>query len=333
MYARRLAFAALFIALAMGRAGATPCPNIMFVLDRSGSMDEDPNGKLGVHPTKWELLQAAVVKTVTQFGTQVPFGMEMYTSLAFTDAGCFMDTKIDVEPAHDTSGSIIAMVKAAMPADITNTGDAIRRAAIDPVMMDATRGQYIVLITDGDPNCNSGEPKYTIDQISMAAAQNPSIHTFVVGFDGSGGVQPANLNDMANAGKEPIAGCNGNTVPCYYSASNAQKFNDAIDMIINHVVGGEFGNVMCDDSCFANGCPAGEVCVTDELNPQPHCQPDPCAGAMCGANEFCREGACVRACLTPCRANEKCVDGLCVIDLCYNVKCTDPDVCSPLTGQ
>ncbi len=312
---------------------ATPCPNIMFVLDRSGSMDEDPSGNTGVHPTKWELLQQAVVKIVTMYGAQVPFGMEMFTSSAFDDQGCFADTMIDVEPAHDTSAQIIAMVKAAMPDSITNTGDAIKRARLDPAMMDPARGQYIVLITDGDPNCNTGEPQYTFDEITQAAMQNPSIHTFVIGFDGSGGVQPDNLNTMAKNGLEPVAGCNGANIPCYYSASNAQKFNDAIDMIINHVVGGEFGNMMCDDSCFANGCPQGQICVTNELNPAPHCEPDPCAGAMCNQGDFCRMGQCVHACLTPCKANEKCVDGNCELDLCYNVQCSDPEVCNPLTGQ
>ena len=31
-------------------------------------------------------------------------------------------------------------------------------------------------------------------------------------------------------------------------------------------VGGEFGNVMCDDSCYSNGCPQGQVCVRSELD-------------------------------------------------------------------
>src|SRR5207244_4164333 len=185
--------------------------------DRSGSMDEDPSGITGKHPTKWELLQAAVVKTVTLYGDQVPFGMEMFTSNAFDDNGCYADTHIDVEPAHDPAATIVQMVKADKPDSITNTGDAVKRARVDPAMMDAGRPQYVVLITDGDPNCNSNEPQFTVDQISAAATQNPSIHTFVVGFDGSGGVNPANLNNMAKAGQEPVAGCNAGTIPCYYS--------------------------------------------------------------------------------------------------------------------
>ena len=323
------------LVLVAGQARAGRCPNVMLVLDRSGSMQEDPSGKTPKDPatSKWGLLQAAVKKIIGAYGDQLPFGLEMFTSSGFSDAECYADAQIDVEPAHDTGKSIVSKVLIAKPDSGTNTGEAIKRAAVDPAMNDASRANYIILITDGDPNCNGNDfpsAQFTIDEIDNAASAG--IHTFVVGFDGSGGVNPKNLNQMATTGLEPQTGCNGGNKPCYYSASNAQALNDALAQIVTQVVGGEFGMTMCDDSCAALGCPDGQICTTDEINTKPHCAADPCLGAECAPGSFCRDGACIQACLSPCRAGTKCVDGACAPDLCFGVTCDPGSLCSPTTG-
>jgi hypothetical protein len=120
--------------------------------------------------------------------------------------------------------------------------------------------------------------------------------------------------------------------PCYYSASNAQAFQDAIAKIIDQVVGGEFGNVMCDDSCYGTGCPAGQVCARSELNPVAQCVPDPCMGARCSAGQFCRLGMCVNACTNGCNQGSKCQNGQCVKDPCAGIMCTTGMACNPSTG-
>ena len=328
---------ALVASLALASsAHADKCPNVMFVLDRSGSMDEDPSGGSST-PTKWNLLQAAVKSVVTTYGAQIPFGMEMFTSSGGDDASCYMETMISVEPAHGTAASIISTINAAMPDSGTNTAQAIRRARNDTAMHDPTRGQYLVLITDGDPNCpfndDTGAP-YTVKEITAATNQSPSIDTFVIGFDGTSGVNPDNLNKMANAGKQPVTGCPG--TKCYYSATSAQKLNDAINAIVNKAMGGEFGTTMCDDSCYSSGCPSGQVCVTDEINPTPHCASDPCAGvsASCQANgDFCRDGQCVHACLSACATGQMCQDGNCVADPCAGASCSMGQACDPKSGK
>lgn len=337
-----LLVAALLVA-APARAGAARCPNVMLVLDRSGSMADPPDAN-GM-TSKWELLQDAVHKVVGQYGDRVPFGLQMFTfsALGFPDDNtCYAQTRIDVEPAHGTAARILQLIDAAMPDGGTNTGEAIRRANADAALRDSTRKNYIILITDGDPNCNSKDQclscnaGYTISQIAAAAANN--IHTFVVGFDGQSGVSPANLNAMAKAGLEPqnMGNCGSRQQPCYYSASNAQAFNLAIDQIVNQVVsGGEFGGMaMCDDSCIANGCPEGQQCVTTDNNPEPTCQPDPCAaGLVCEVGAFCRGGACVPACLSACPAGKSCANGQCTDDPCKGTTCEAGLLCSPVSGQ
>ena len=319
--------------LLSARAGATACPNVMLVLDQTGSMADNPNGGTNP-PSKWELLQGAVDKVLTMYGDQLPFGAELFsTSGGFpNDAQCYADTKISVEPMHGTAAAIRKIVNGSSPTGGTNSGEAIRRAAADPALHDGNRGQYIILITDGDPNCNSNEPAYTINQIKTAARLNPPIHTFVIGFDGAGGVNPKNLNDMANAGGEPQAGCNGTTKPCYYSATSPQNLNDALQAILTvAVTGGEFGGQMtCDDSCVANGCDPGFVCVADEFSP-PHCAPDACQGAMCNAGEYCRLGKCLTVC-PACKTGEVCKDGQCQTDRCAGKSCAMGEACKPDTG-
>jgi len=51
------------------------------------------------------------------------------------------------------------------------------------------------------------------------------------------------------------------------------------------------------------------------------CVASPCAGVSCQADEFCRSGTCVRACLEPCPPGQKCVDGACADDPCASVFC------------
>ncbi len=76
------------------------------------------------------------------------------------------------------------------------------------------------------------------------------------------------------------------------------------------------------DSCYALGCPEGELCIENA------CTADPCTGVQCGAGEFCRGGQCVVSCATvACALDEVCVDGTCAADPCGGVQCEDGKVC------
>ncbi len=340
--------------LASPGAFAKTCPNIMLVVDQSTSMAEDPNGNNPpMGSSKWNLAQQAVVNLVNMYGDRVPFGLEMFYSDAWmNNQACFDATMIQVEPAHDNSTQIVQLIKAASPPDgvHTNTGEAIKRAASDPVMADTTRKNYIILITDGVPSCNTddlmglafnGTPDYTISEINNARNQNPTVHTWVIGFDGSGtGVDKDALSMMALSGGEPYGSHTGtgemmcgNMTPCYYSASDANTFTKAIGSVIDIITGGEFGGQLCDDSCYSNGCQAGYVCVKSELDPVAKCVPDPCQGAQCSGDQFCRMGQCVKACTSGCKAGQKCVNGDCVTDQCWGVNCPMGMACNPNNGM
>jgi hypothetical protein len=335
----RLPMLALAIASLPSLAAAKPCPNLMLVLDRSASMAQDPMGG-STHPSKWELLQQVVSDVIRSYGDHVPFGLEIFSSDVIGDNSlCLSEAKVDVPISHASAPDILTMLAATSPQGDTNTGEAIEVAAQDPGLSDPAKPDYIVLVTDGDPNCNTtdlmgGTASFTVMQIQMAHDRSPSIGTFVIGFDGSGGVNPANLDAMAGAGGQRVPGCMGSAfgTPCYYSASSAQTFKDALDKIVTNV-GGEFGAGICDDSCYTIPCPAGQVCLTTELNPSPHCENDPCGGMTCGGGQFCRLGKCVTACDHGCAATQTCADGRCVPDLCSSAHCGSGMLCDPSSGS
>ena len=250
---RRSVTCALLVLLATaGTASARRCPNVMLVIDKSGSMLQDPSGG-GQPPTKWDLVKTAVNQTVSRYAERVPLGL---TTFGYLGAGaCFADTTLEVD-IKVNQGPVILQRLAVPPNPqaSTNTGEGIRRAYTDSKFLaDPARSNYLILITDGTPNCSKPEPDTTINFIKAAAAMNPSIHTFVVGFDavvGGNGVDPGALNRMAVAGLEAQAGCDidpAKKLPCYYSASDDATFIAAIDKII----GGVAGNTAigaCDDN-------------------------------------------------------------------------------------
>src|SRR5207249_1452859 len=116
-------------------------------------------------------------------------------------------------------------------------------------------------------------------------------------------------------------------------ASDATAFTKAIGAVIDLITGGEFGSQLCDDSCYSNGCPAGQVCVKSELDPVAKCIPDPCQGAQCSGSQFCRMGQCINACTDGCRNGQKCVDGKCVTDPRSGKNCGGGLACNPNTGE
>ena len=90
----------------------------------------------------------------------------------------------------------------------TPTCTAVNALRADASFQEASRAQYILLITDGEPFCSDkcGASDHIIgavNSIKAAFQQTPSVHTFVVGFGGNlSATFKDNLNQMAVAGGE-----------------------------------------------------------------------------------------------------------------------------------
>jgi hypothetical protein len=90
---------------------------------------------------------------------------------------------------------------------------------------DTTWANYILLITDGQSTCDDPVPIVT-----ALRAEVPEVRTFVVGF--GEGVDPNELNDMAQEGGTAIAG----GPPFYYVAGDAASLAGAFAAIAGTVM-------------------------------------------------------------------------------------------------
>ena len=304
--------AALCASLTVSSALAAKCPNVHFVLDRSGSMSTSVPGA-GPGATRWTVAKDAVNKVLDKWDGQFPIGMSIFPPTG--GSGCGSD--LVTAPAYSSKAKIKMAIDANGPNGGTPSGSAMRDAQMIKELRDPERKQYIVLITDGGPGCD-GEPDScsgTVGMIRQAAMASPAIGTFVVGFGGGlSSTEAQCMTQMADAGGKPAM-----TPEKYYKADNAADLNTALSNILEIITGG--GDVgmggLCDDTCYSNGCPTpGDLCVKGV------CKANPCAGVSCGAkNSYCssdgsNSGICVSACTKACPKGTRCNMGTCAPDPC-----------------
>lgn len=221
-------------------------PNIMVVFDKSGSMEEDldgdcplfehnddkcdypphdgdsePNPAFDGLPDKWGIATTAMSQLLTSHGNKVRFGLVTFSS----DSGCGAgDVRVDI--GDDTEAQIESTIDSTLPRGSTPIRSTLQNLVGHPSLQDTTRPNYVLLITDGQETCSDNDPS---DAAAELLAQSPSVKTFVVGF--GGGVNAAELNDLAEQGGTPRAGATK-----YYQADNAAELATALDAILGSVL-------------------------------------------------------------------------------------------------
>lgn len=208
---------------AASSAEACEPPDMVILVDRSQSMSSTPDGRKppntreGRMTSKWwiaidttEALTAALDGTI-RFGLSLfprdPGGGACVTleeELTGADANNRMCEagEMLVDPVPLVSGDIAAALdpdtsvlcrSTPIGAGLGTAGNALV-AIQDPI-----RSQYILFIGDGKDTCDGD----LVIRNTQAIATH-GIHTFVVSFDGAGGVDNAELNHMACAGRTAI---------------------------------------------------------------------------------------------------------------------------------
>ena len=230
-------------------------PNVLILLDRSGSMYQPP-------VDRWDPAVAAISDLTSKLDAQVKFGLMEFPSPASTGvAGQCASGELIVPPALKTSSAIAGALSGDPTTKVAGgTPTAASLAGAQQALAALTGTSYVLLVTDGEPNCNasakaanctctldsphdcSGTPTVDgglgsaplpigcLDDDPTVAAittlSNAGIHTFVVGYDASGFADV--LNRMATAG--------GTARKTYFPVSDGSDLTTAFQSISSFVV-------------------------------------------------------------------------------------------------
>jgi von Willebrand factor type A domain-containing protein len=208
-------------------------PDILIVLDKSGSMDDDASGNScnTAGCTKWEQTTAALTQVVTATDGAVNWGLKFFTSPG--GSACTVNNGVEVPIAANNAGAVNGAINAQMPANSTPTRRAIETGAAYMATVTDANPKFILLATDGLPNCIPGNSDNAASDMSGAisavtAAAAMGFQTFVIGIaTSSDPMSDATLSMMAVQGGRPRMG-----TPAYYPVMNQADLVAALNQIV-----------------------------------------------------------------------------------------------------
>ena len=140
-----------------------PVINVLLVVDKSLSMDDKPTG---FADSKWTALRGAVDTTFSQTKAKISYGLDLFpysgqSGQALADS-CQMPSAtaavvVPVQAGTDAAPLILAALDANPPSGGTPTAAALARAYhyfSTGAGKDLAGEKYVLLATDGGPNCN-----------------------------------------------------------------------------------------------------------------------------------------------------------------------------------
>ena len=203
------------------------------VQDRSGSMADDVNDKTcaggcGVN-SKWTLVTAAIENVVNATQTSVNWGLFYFGSGTST---CGVNTNPAVPVALGSGPAIQTSLAATAPSGGTPTRVTINNAVAYMDTLTDTNPKYLLLATDGEPNCVNGSTNISDATATIAAittANTAGYPTFVVGI-GNVTASTTTLNSMAVAGGEAQTGTTS-----YYAVADTASLEAALTKIVGMV--------------------------------------------------------------------------------------------------
>ena len=233
----------------------SPPSEVFLVLDRSGSMAEQGSSAA---VTKWQELSSAVDFVLQQFESSIRFGLLIYPS----DNKCKTPGP-QVPVGLGNRKAVLHFLQQAKPAGGTPIFAALNNASKSlKDLGDKVSPKFLILATDGGPNCNyllSASPSCscTMATASYCCTSYPStcyasetcldekrvltaindlkttqkISTFVIGLEGT--AEYKNLLDaMAKTGGMPQTGA----TTSYYKASNKTQLQTALQKIAGRII-------------------------------------------------------------------------------------------------
>lgn len=213
---------------------------VLFVIDRSGSMaDRTPSGV-----TRWQAMSSALSQVLPSVDRELWTGLVLYPNAGSLSAtACAAPTTLTLSPRALNASRILSTLSTSALGGGTPTWDALQAAAryfnANPPA-GPLRGRYIVLTTDGGPNCNAAldvrscvctsprgclGPRGNLSCLDetrtvtlLRELQSQGVPTFVIGT----GSDVAVMNNLALAGGRARPVSLGGTR--FYQAEDANAF-------------------------------------------------------------------------------------------------------------
>ena len=205
-------------------------PSLMLVLDRSTSMSRMPvGGPAGA--TLWSETLASLDEVVKGTEMGINWGLKLFPS----PSGCMVADGAEVPIALNNYTPVLGRARTDgfnTGASGTPTHEAVAKAVAYLRTLPASAARYIVLATDGEPNCapagNADAPTLSVQAVQAAVAAG--FKTYVIGIAiEAEGVQT--LNRLAMAGGVPRA----DPMFQFYPVANRMDLSTALSDIAAQV--------------------------------------------------------------------------------------------------
>ena len=221
-------------------------PDILIIMDRSMSMTDDENDKSCAggsasgngncgQASKWYQTTTAVKDVVNATQAKVNWGL-YYLGNETTQCVALTTPAVGI-----TTGNSYDLIAPALEGEQflgqigTPTAAVVKAAVAYLQTLTDQNPKFLLLATDGEPNCANGSVNNNDAAGATAAIKNAhdqlGISTFVVGIATTTGTGAASataaLNSAAVAGGYPLTGTTQ-----YYAVSDTQALSDALNQIV-----------------------------------------------------------------------------------------------------
>jgi Mg-chelatase subunit ChlD len=237
--------------------------NLLFVLDRSGSMvcnpppttasdacEAMPARADASQASKWEITTAALTAAITALPADTSVGLSYFSN----DDACGVNSQPSVPLAQNGTAqraAIGASLASAKPGGGTPLVGAtilaykyLHAAALAGAI---TGNQFVVLITDGAQSAACSNPPSCVDAVSCtdlladqevpkAASPGAAIRTFVIGVPGSESARSALSRIAKNGGTAPD-GCDVQQGNCHFDMTMVADLGQALSKALTQIAG------------------------------------------------------------------------------------------------
>jgi hypothetical protein len=213
-------------------------PDLLIVLDRSGSMDQSvTGGNCGAGcVSKWTQVITAINEVVMKTEANINWGLKFFG----TDNACAVAAGASVAPGPNNAAAIAAAIADPLNQPASQTPTTLGEISAGEYLATLTdvNPKFVLLATDGQPNCaaavgaggrGGGQRNMNDDAAaiqSVATVKSMGFPTFVIGVATTGSTADTTLSQMAMNGGYPTGGTSQ-----YYSVMSTADLVTALATI------------------------------------------------------------------------------------------------------